>query len=152
MIRALHGHYTGNTRLNQTGGLNLVKLPVRKAHVFSEFIVDGYGCRHRQNTRMKRAEDSQEKCHFRSERMFCSNGQWFFASREGDMGPYTSKLEAELHLNRFLGEKVELQSFQASRAKHKASNGVTRITSLADRLRQNEALDNRLLDRLELIV
>ncbi len=102
--------------------------------------------------RMKRAEDIEEKCHFRSERMFCSNGQWFFASREGDMGPYASKLEAGIHLNRYLGEKNELRSFQESRMRNKLAVGKSNVTSLADRLRQNEALDNRLLDRMEVLL
>lgn len=34
---------------------------------------------------------------FRSERVFLSNGQWFFHTREGvDVGPYDSQFEAEI--------------------------------------------------------
>ncbi|MFU8815813.1 MAG: DUF6316 family protein [Pseudomonadales bacterium] len=34
---------------------------------------------------------------FRSERLFASNGKWFFHTREGvDVGPYDSQFEAEI--------------------------------------------------------
>ncbi len=34
---------------------------------------------------------------FRSERVFLSNGQWFFHTREGvEVGPYDSQFEAEI--------------------------------------------------------
>jgi hypothetical protein len=47
--------------------------------------------------------------------LFCSNGQWFFTTREGAQGPYGQKEQAEMALRRFIGEKVDLKEFQDSR-------------------------------------
>ena len=43
-----------------------------------------------------RAGDSNNAHYFRSDRVFCVEGEWFFATREGkDQGPYTTRTEAE---------------------------------------------------------
>lgn len=50
-----------------------------------------------------RISDNREGSYFRSERFFCVNQQWFFATREGkDCGPYSSRDRAEEGLNKFL--------------------------------------------------
>ncbi len=47
---------------------------------------------------------------FRSDRFHCENGQWYFAVRRGpDQGPFASREEAEVALERFLTEQLEVQ-------------------------------------------
>ena len=42
-------------------------------------------------------ENEAPKTWFRSERVFLSDGKWFFHTREGvDVGPYESQFEAEI--------------------------------------------------------
>ncbi len=42
-------------------------------------------------------EDENPRTWFRSDRVFLSNSQWFFHTREGvDVGPYESQFEAEI--------------------------------------------------------
>lgn len=42
-------------------------------------------------------QDETPRTWFRSERVFLSNGQWYFHTREGvDVGPYDSQFEAEI--------------------------------------------------------
>ncbi len=41
--------------------------------------------------------DERSKTWFRAERVFHTNGKWYFHTREGiDIGPYESQLEAEI--------------------------------------------------------
>ena len=50
-----------------------------------------------------RKEDTVEKTHFRSEkRMFQINGDWYFATRDKDQGPYVSDTDAESGLAMYL--------------------------------------------------
>jgi hypothetical protein len=80
---------------------------------------------------MRRHGDQKDKTYFRSERLFCMNGQWYFCTREGDYGPYASRNIAERALKRFVGDKVDLDGFQKSRT-HEQS--VPRLTTLAERM------------------
>jgi hypothetical protein len=42
-------------------------------------------------------KDERLRTWFRSDRVFLSDGQWFFHTREGvDVGPYDSQFEAEI--------------------------------------------------------
>ncbi len=46
---------------------------------------------------MTARKNEQAKTWFRSERVFCSDGVWYFHTREGvDVGPYRNKFEAEV--------------------------------------------------------
>ena len=52
---------------------------------------------------MRRGDLDPNKVYYRSDsRTFRMNGQWFFASREGDQGPYLSEGEAALELKRHI--------------------------------------------------
>ena len=52
---------------------------------------------------MRRGDLDPNKVYYRSDsRTFRMNGQWFFASREGDQGPYFSEGEATLELKRHI--------------------------------------------------
>ena len=42
-------------------------------------------------------DNEKERTWFRSDRVFITNGQWYFHTREGiDVGPYESQLECEI--------------------------------------------------------
>jgi hypothetical protein len=43
------------------------------------------------------------------------NGSWYFATREGDQGPYNTDVVAHAEINRFITEKTELAHFQQAR-------------------------------------
>jgi hypothetical protein len=43
------------------------------------------------------------------------NGSWYFATREGDQGPFSSDVVAHSEINRFITEKTELAHFQQAR-------------------------------------
>ena len=56
------------------------------------------------------------RSYFRSgERIFALNGQWFYATREGDVGPFSSRTEALAEVDRFLKERRDLEHFQLLR-------------------------------------
>jgi hypothetical protein len=50
-----------------------------------------------------RRNDLDDRPHFRSgDRVFCTNGQWFFMARERDVGPYDTREVAHAELLRFV--------------------------------------------------
>jgi hypothetical protein len=52
---------------------------------------------------MRREEDAKERFYFRTHRINCINGQWYFLVREGkNIGPFTTKEEAEKQLACYL--------------------------------------------------
>ncbi len=67
-----------------------------------------------------RRTDAKEtkKRYFRAgDRIVNQNGAWYFAAREGDVGPFPSRAVAEREVQRFLLERQHLSSFQRSRQK-----------------------------------
>jgi hypothetical protein len=65
---------------------------------------------------MRSTDVDQYRHFFRSqERLFCFNGQWFFATREGDCGPFPTKDIARAEVTRYISERAALRSFQDSR-------------------------------------
>lgn len=53
-----------------------------------------------------RKDDEKRKTYFRTEdRLFQINDQWWFATREGDMGPYASRQAAQDELTAYMLEK-----------------------------------------------
>ena len=97
---------------------------------------------------MRRREDQKDKTYFRSERLFCMNGQWYFCTREGDYGPYASKDIAERALKRFVNDKVELDGFQRSRVADDKPGKPT----LAERLSLSHNVRSRPRDTSELLI
>jgi hypothetical protein len=71
-----------------------------------------------------RKTDKNPKTHFRSERIFSMNGNWYFATREGEQGPFASRTRAEAGLARFLTEQECLETLNLSRIK-----GPIRVTT-----------------------
>ena len=80
---------------------------------------------------MRRREDRDDRTYFRSERVFTTNGQWYFCAREGDCGPFRTADLARAALARFINEKVELAGFQKSREREVRKPNM----SLAERLK-----------------
>lgn len=64
-----------------------------------------------------RRTDQEKRAYFRSsERVIRVNGAWYFASREGDHGPYRSEAQAVIEAQRYVQECVELATFADKRA------------------------------------
>ena len=94
---------------------------------------------------MGRRDDVEEKTYFRSDRLFCSNGQWFFTTREGAQGPYGQRDQADAALKRFIGEKVDLKEFQDSRDAEILD--MDRLTTIVDRVDEDgESVEVRRFD------
>lgn len=52
---------------------------------------------------MQRAGDSEQSRFFQSDRFFRSEGQWYFATREGvDFGPFTVRADGEKAVRRYI--------------------------------------------------
>jgi len=68
---------------------------------------------------MRKKDDVKSKLrYFRAgDRIFKQNEAWYFAAREGDQGPYSSRGQAELEARRFvIGESDgDLEHFQKTR-------------------------------------
>ena len=48
---------------------------------------------------------------YRSERVFCVNGEWYFATRERpETGPFSSSREARMELDIFLNQVLGVQA------------------------------------------
>ncbi|MEM7078267.1 MAG: DUF6316 family protein [Pseudomonadota bacterium] len=63
-------------------------------------------------TQKMRATDREVKAYFRSsDRVFRLNDAWYFASREGDHGPFASEMLATLEVERYVSERTELGAF-----------------------------------------
>ena len=63
-----------------------------------------------------RKDDTTEKTYFRSEqRVFRMNEAYYFASREGEQGPYDTQNRAERELERYVNEQQALNLFQTQR-------------------------------------
>ena len=101
------------------------------------------------DTAMRRRTDQKDKTYFRSERLFCMNGQWYFCAREGDHGPYASRDAAERALKRFVNDKVELDGFQKSRVH---DQNAPRLTTLAERMAKTTNGRSRPRDTSELLI
>ena len=62
-----------------------------------------------EDTKVRRGEDAQ--LWYRSDRIFCSNGQWYFHTREGfHVGPYTTQFDAEVESGLLIKKLNEAQS------------------------------------------
>ena len=63
-----------------------------------------------------RQDDHENKRYFRStDRVFHSNGAWYFITREGEEGPFPTECEAQAGVQRFITSRTELAQFQAKR-------------------------------------
>ena len=81
---------------------------------------------------MARRDDAEDKTYFRSHRLFCCNGEWFFVTREGEQGPYPDRDRADAALKLFIGEIVDLKHFQDTR--EAGIIDADRLTLIEDRV------------------
>jgi hypothetical protein len=90
---------------------------------------------------MSTRKDEQNKTWFRSERAFCSDGVWYFHTREGvDVGPYKNKFEAEVDAEMLKSLLVGAEPGQAHR--------VIRKFMLDDRTTMDNLKDDAFTDYL----
>lgn len=62
------------------------------------------------------------RSYFRStERVLSLNGQWFYATREGETGPFSTRAEAQSEVDRFVRERKDLEQFQKLRERRAES-------------------------------
>lgn len=73
---------------------------------------------------MRRDDADTTRSYFRSEtRLFNLNGSWYFATREGDQGPFASRDLAHAEALRYANERQSLCGFQEAReAERKAKH------------------------------
>jgi hypothetical protein len=65
---------------------------------------------------MRQGDTDSTRVYFRSStRVFNLNGSWYFATREGDQGPFVTRDRAEVEALRYTSERETLYGFQASR-------------------------------------
>lgn len=73
---------------------------------------------------MRQGELDNARKYFRSQtRVFNLNGSWYFATREGDKGPFSTRQLAEVEALRYADENLALCGFQESR---EAERGLPR--------------------------
>ncbi len=81
-----------------------------------------------------RHDDHEKKCYFRSSgRIFKMNGEWYFAAREGDRGPFLTEAEAQAEVKRFICEQIDLAKFQEARESARKSPLKLELMALDDR-------------------
>lgn len=92
-----------------------------------------------------RRDDTSNKTYFRSsERIFRMNELWYFASREGDKGPFLSERKARREVERFVVEQTELADFQHRRENRPAPvPGVLANVQSASLVLEDRALEKR---------
>lgn len=61
------------------------------------------------------AKDSKKRYFRAGDRIVNLNSAWYFTAREGDVGPYPTRIAAEREVQRFLLERQQLSKFQRSR-------------------------------------
>jgi len=75
---------------------------------------------------MRQGDSDKNRNYFRSEtRAFNLNGSWYFATREGDQGPFPNRDLAEAEALRYANERLSLSGFQASREAERKAPRVT---------------------------
>lgn len=81
----------------------------------------------------------QRRSYFRSSaRTFQMNGGWFFATREGERGPFPNQSVAEAEMQRFVDDLQELKGFQHAR-EHTKVRPVPTTKELAARRAREQA-------------
>ena len=86
-------------------------------------------------------KNEQPRTWFRSERVFCSDGVWFFHTREGvDVGPYRNKFEAEVDAEMLKSLLVGAEGLEAKR--------IIREFMLDDRTTMDNMRDEAFTDYL----
>lgn len=91
-----------------------------------------------------RNTDNEDHLHFRSERINCQNGLFYFSTREGTLeGPFTSRDQAEIAAALFI--RYHLDPTKIESAKHKPDAHIRRYGDRREQDRRGE--DRRTGDR-----
>jgi len=78
---------------------------------------------------MRKTDADPDKRYFRSgSRLFMMNNQWWFASREGDQGPFGSESRAQVALQNYI---EEMQFAEQSAAQNSVKLKTMREQALA---------------------
>lgn len=84
------------------------------------------------------------RSYFRTQdRVFSTNGQWFFTTREGEQGPFKCRETALREVQRYVQERKDLARFQ------KARSGGLRAPTLSIMPKEEElnlTLDDLIID------
>jgi len=65
---------------------------------------------------MRENDEKTNVRHFRAaERFFCQNGGWWFSTREGDEGPFSTREQAKAALARYLDTAKISEKWKAER-------------------------------------
>lgn len=73
---------------------------------------------------------------FKPERIFSSrnpntgNSEWYFQAREGNVGPYKTRIQAELMLKKFIETCIELKHTGGRQQENKNSPATLELQSL----------------------
>lgn len=106
---------------------------------------------------MSRPDDPPDARYFRSDRFFRSEGQWYFATREGvDFGPFTIRPDGEKALRRYIETQHTMARLRGRDPGLDASNQWD-PASVADAARQvadwrldrNRRPDSQYVDRAD---
>ena len=61
------------------------------------------------------AKNSKKRYFRAGDRIVNENSAWYFSAREGELGPFQTRSDAEREVQRFLFERQQLSNFQGSR-------------------------------------
>ena len=78
-------------------------------------------------------------------RIFSLNGQWFFATREGEVGPFRSREVATREATRYVRERNDLERFQKARELELSNRGSHTLSILPKDDEPELTLDDLLL-------
>ncbi len=93
---------------------------------------------------MQRKDDKAARTYFRTDRLFHQTGGWYFATRDGDRGPYEVRHAAETALRQYVAELQDLKSFQNSRDNPaRAPHVMTVVPRVAHRRTRSTASEPR---------
>jgi hypothetical protein len=99
------------------------------------------------NEGMRRTDrENTSRNYFRTgDRVFSLNGQWFFATREGEVGPFRSREAAVKEASRYVREREDLARFQRDRERQLADGRSHDLALVPKDDRPELSLDDLLL-------
>ena len=86
------------------------------------------------------------RSYFRSQdRLFVMNGQWFYTTREGEVGPFRSRETALKEVQRYVQERRDLDRFQRAREMKTRVNPALTL-AIVPKERQELTLEDLILE------
>jgi hypothetical protein len=85
----------------------------------------------KESSMRKNDPNDTTRSYFRTQdRVFTLNGQWFFTTREGEVGPFRTREKAIEEVGRFVQERNELMKFQNARGSEKRQENMLALEIL----------------------